>query len=397
MLRGSLKLGSLFGVPIFIHWTFLLLLAWFMSGPLLAGGPDAVGASLRVGFFVLAIFGCVLLHEFGHVLAARGFGVPTRDVTLLPIGGVARLERMPEKPAQELLVALAGPAVNVVIAAVLIPLVLILGGGAALVSGEAGAEGAARSDVAGALLGHHANFLAALAKVNVLLVIFNMIPALPMDGGRVLRSLLAMVTDRARATAVSAVLGQLLAVGFALLGVLSGNILLIVIAAFVFLGAGGEAQAEQIRSALVGLPVRAAMITHFKCLRASQRLREAAGELLAGSQQDFPVLRDDAMDLDATALVGVLTRSDLVRAVAAGQMDDRVSTVMTPLGPFAREDDDLREVLERARQGEGGVPPIIGVVRSDHVGAPLRLVGLITAENVTELVMLRHAAMASRR
>ena len=132
MLRGSLKLGSLFGVPIFIHWTFLLLLAWFMSGPLLAGGPDAVGASLRVGFFVLAIFGCVLLHEFGHVLAARGFGCPTRDVTLLPIGGVARLERMPEKPAQELFVALAGPAVNVVIAAGVFSLVVHPWGGAGL-------------------------------------------------------------------------------------------------------------------------------------------------------------------------------------------------------------------------------------------------------------------------
>lgn len=405
MLRGSLKLGSLLGIPIFVHWTFLLLLAWFMAGPLLAGGSMALALSVRVGLFVLAIFGCVLLHEFGHAIAARMFGVSTRDITLLPIGGVARLERMPERPVEELIVALAGPAVNVAIAAVLIPIVLATDGASALglgaVAAAAEGESTARSDVAGALLGHHANFLAALARVNVLLVIFNMIPALPMDGGRVLRALLAMAMDRPRATAVAAALGQLLAVGFALLGVVSGNILLIVIAAFVFIGAGGEAQAEQIRSALAGLPASAAMLTRFRCLRASQRLRDAANELLSGSQQDFPVLRDDAEEDDASALAGVLTRAALVRAIAGGQVDAPVSSAMVPIGTTVREADDLRAVLERARgaasDGDGDGAGVICVVR-DEPGRPgrPRLVGLITGENVTELVMLRHAASSAR-
>lgn len=410
MLRGSLKLGSLFGIPIFVHWTFLLLLAWFMAGPLFSGAADAIGASLRTGAFVLAIFGCVVLHELGHALAARRFGVATRDITLLPIGGVARLERMPERPAQELIVALAGPVVNVVIAAILIPLALSIdgvgafgiGGTQAAASGAHDAAAAATGayDAADAIVPHRRNFLAALATVNVFLVIFNMIPALPMDGGRVLRSLLAMMMDRSRATRTAAALGQLVAVGFAILGVLSGNILLIVIAAFVFLGAGGEVQAEQVRSALAGLAVRAAMMTRFRCVRASQSLREAANELLAGSQQDFPVLKDGAEEDDASALVGVLTRGALLRALAAGKMESPVSSAMVPMGPPVGEDEDLRTAMERARsrgtkaasddEVEGA--SVVAVVRDDpsRPGRP-RLVGIVTPENLTELVMLRHA------
>jgi len=399
MLRGSLKIGSLSGIPVFVHWTFLLLLAWFMAAPLLSGAADAVAAGIRTGLFVLAIFGCVVLHELGHALAARMFGVGTRDITLLPIGGVARLERMPERPAQELVVALAGPAVNVAIVALLVPLVLMIDGASAFGLGAvtpagAGADVAAieQRDPAGALLGHHANFLAGLVKVNVLLVVFNMIPALPMDGGRVLRSLLAMMMDRQRATAAAAVLGQLLAVCFALLGVLTGNILLIVIAAFVFMGAAGEAQAEQVRSALMGLPVQAAMMTRFRCMRASQPLRDAANELLAGSQQDFPVLADGAAEDDASALVGILTRSGLIRALADGSIDAPVSSAMSPPGTTAREDEDLRAVMERARAVESDAASVICVVRDDPTQPRrMRLLGMVTAENVTELVMLRQA------
>jgi len=406
MLRGSLRIGSLLGVPIFVHWTFLLLLAWFMGGPLVRGGPEALAESVRVGLFVVAIFACVVLHEMGHALAARRFGVGTRDITLLPIGGVARLERMPEKPVQELIVALAGPAVNVVIAAILIPIVLMNDGatafGAGSAAGGASAAGAASSEAAESLISVRTNFLASLATVNIFLVVFNMIPALPMDGGRVLRSVLAMVIDRRRATAVAAVLGQVVAVGFALLGIAVGNMILVVIAAFVFLGAGGEAQAEHVRSALSGLAIRAAMMTRFRCVRASQSLRDVANELLAGSQQDFPVLADGAEEDDASALVGVLTRGRLIRALASGQLETSVSGVMSPPGPLVFEQDDLRAALERARShassssGTGGSDGesanVIVVARMDprRPGRP-RLIGIVTPENVTELVMLRHA------
>lgn len=395
MLRWSFRLGSLLGVPVYIHWTFLLLVGWFMAGPLLSGSPDAVNAALRTGGFVLAIFGCVVLHEMGHAVAARRYGIATRDITLLPIGGVARLERMPEKPTQELVVALAGPAVNVVIAALIIPAVLATEGLAVFTAGE-GADGAVAL--------HRTHFLASLGVVNIFLVVFNMIPALPMDGGRVLRAILAMVlpprNNRARATAVAAAVGQVIAVGFVVWGLFTGHFFLMLIGAFVFLGAGAEAHAEQFKSALDGLTVRAAMLTRFRTLRASHTLRHAAEELLAGSQQDFPVLADDADgDDDAAALVGVLKRTDLVRAIASGQSDAAVLAIMRPGCASVGADEDLRAALERARASAGSDAsqlgcPVIAVVcpvsvSRAGVAKGSRIIGLITPDNLTELVLLR--------
>ncbi len=397
MLRGSLRLGSLLGVPVFIHWTFLILVAWLMAGPLMSGTPDAMAQGLRTAGFIAAIFGCIVLHEMGHALAARRYGIATRDITLLPIGGVASLERMPEKPAQELVVALAGPAVNIAIAAIIIPAVLATEGMSAF-TGAGSSAGAA-----GAVALHHTHFLAALGATNIFLVVFNMIPALPMDGGRVLRAILAMATDRAKATAIAAAVGQVLAVGFVLFGLFTGHVFLMLIGVFVFLGAGAEAQAGKVKSALDGLQVRAAMMTRFRTLRASQTLRHAAEELLAGSQQDFPVLADDAdSDNDATAIVGVLTRTDLVRSMAAGKMDAPLSTIMREACATVGENDDLRSALERARASgqREGTPGqssaeclVIAVVRPDpRDPASLRIVGLITPDNLTELVTLRAAA-----
>jgi stage IV sporulation protein FB len=385
MLGWSLLLGTLLGIPVRVHWTFLLLIAWFAAAPVLTGGPAAAGAGIRTALFVLAVFGCVLLHELGHAIAARRYGIGTRDITLLPIGGVARLERMPEKPSQELVVALAGPAVNVLIAGILIPLLLFVEGR------EAFAVAPTTGEEAAAL--HRTRFLASLATVNVLLVLFNLIPALPMDGGRVLRAFLAMMMERGRATAVAATIGQTVAVGFALFGVFTGQLLLVLIALFVFFGASAEAQSETVRAALEGLKVRAAMLTRFRTLRASQPLRHAAAELLAGSQQDFPVLSDDAAgDDDAAALVGVLTRHDLVRAVAAGTLDAPISSAMRHGCPLAAPEDDLRATLEAMRSGATlESHPVIAVVASNADGP--RIVGLVTGDNVTELVMLRNAAL----
>jgi len=397
MLRWSLRVGSLFGIPIYLHWSFLLLIALFMAAPLVAGTPNAMATGLGTAAFILSIFGCVLLHEFGHALAARRYGIPTRDITLLPIGGVARLERMPDDPRQELVVALAGPAVNVVIAAIVIPLVLLTDGSAAFSIGAdesaANASEGAAAGTRGVVALYQTNFLAALGAVNVFLVVFNMIPALPMDGGRVLRAVLAMNMDRGRATAVAATLGQIIAVIFGIGGLMIGNLLLIIIAFFVFIAAGAEAQHEQVRSALGGLSARAAMLVHFRVLRASQTLREAANELLAGSQHDFPVASDDGDDGDPHALVGVLTRTNLVRAVAEGRIDEAISTAMTEGCPTVRIDEPLQPSLERIRaeaaDGAGG-SPVIAVVAADESGRD-RIVGLVTSENVTELVMLRSA------
>jgi Zn-dependent protease len=396
MLRGSLRLGSLAGIPVFVHWTFLILIAWVMVGPLTSGQPGAGAEAVRSAVYVLAVFGCVVLHELGHALAARRYGIRTRDITLLPIGGVASLERMPEKPIQELVVAVAGPLVNVVIAASLLPAVLVANG--LLVFEEPGA-------VSGrGLVLHQHHFLAALAATNVFLVLFNMVPALPMDGGRVLRAVLAMMMDRARATAIAASIGQVVAVLFVLLGLVTGHLFLMLIGVFVFLGAGSEAQMERVRSVLDGLPVRVAMMTRFRVLRASQTLREAAAELLAGSQQDFLVVADDAPEHDGGGIVGVLTRNGLMRALAGGRLDEPVSVAMAPVGIVVGENEDLRQCLERTRidgnADDGTLPaegPVIAVVRPDSsLPSGTRLVGMVTPDNLMELVMLRQATSSAR-
>jgi Zn-dependent protease len=220
-MRSSLKVASIFGIEVRIHLTFLIFLVWiWFSYYQIAGFAGAVQGVL----FILALFACVLLHEFGHAFAARGFGIETPDITLLPIGGVARLSRIPEKPWQELVVAIAGPLVNVVIAAALI---FVIHGSASLEQLEY-------------LESPRTELLAKLASVNVMLILFNLIPAFPMDGGRVLRALLAMAMPYARATQIAAWIGQGLAVVFGIFGIF-GNPFLIFIAFFIFVGAQQEA------------------------------------------------------------------------------------------------------------------------------------------------------------
>ncbi len=378
----AFRLFRVAGIDVRMHWTFLLLLAWFFATPLLAGGPDALAAGLRSVVFVLGVFACVVLHEFGHAFAARAFGIRTRDVTLLPIGGVARLERMPEKPAQELVVALAGPAVNVVIAAISIVAVALTAGPQAML------DPPEQNIRAGA-------FLPSLAFVNVFLAVFNLIPAFPMDGGRVLRALLAMAMGRIRATRIAAAVGQLLAVAFAIFGLFVGNVLLMLVALFVFLGAGAEAQATEASAALRGVSVRQAMVRRFRVLRESDTLNAAAQELLSGSQQDFPVLRDGADQGDADALVGILTRSRLIRALASGGLSTPVRDAMeTPCAPVSPED-PIQRALDRAGHraeavGSGAPCPPMPVIERGADGRR-RLVGMITSDNVAELVAIRAA------
>ncbi len=215
-MRGSFRLGRLFGVPVYLHVTFVLLLG--LVGLLgLSRGGFAVAAGNVV--MIVSIFACVLLHEFGHILTARRYGIPTLDVTLLPIGGLARLARMPDEPKQELVVALAGPAVNVVIAALLFPLAVLSG----------------------------SPFISQLFAINVILVVFNLLPAFPMDGGRVLRALLARRMTYVRATDLAARIGKGMALLFVFAGlfgvpgVFGANPMLLLIAWFVWSGAGQEA------------------------------------------------------------------------------------------------------------------------------------------------------------
>src|SRR5437773_1877960 len=294
-MKWSWKLGSVAGIGLYVHATFFLLLAWVGVTYWLAGGSAAALDGIA---FILALFACVVLHELGHALTARRYGIRTRDITLLPIGGVSRLERIPDDPRQEVWVSLAGPAVNVVIAAALYAWLLLSQTWRPL----------------SALTMAGGPFLERLLLVNVSLAVFNLLPAFPMDGGRVLRALLAMRMDYVRATQVGAQVGQAMALVFGLLGLLT-NPFLLFIAFFVWIGAAQEASMVQMRTALSGIPVSRAMLTDFHTLAPDDAAKRVLELILAGSQQDFPVV-DGGQGGQGGRLAGVLLRRDVLKALA---------------------------------------------------------------------------------
>ncbi len=356
-MSWSWKIGRVAGIPIYVHWTFVVLIVWLTAAG--ASGGGGLAAGLAQAGFVLALFACIVMHEFGHALTARRFGVPTSDVTLLPIGGVARLQRIPEQPAQELLIALAGPAVNVAIVAAILLV---------------GVRFPAVVDDSDQVL--HAGFWSKLLLVNVLLVVFNMLPAFPMDGGRVLRALLAMRLPYARATRTAASIGQMMAIAFGLFGLSAGAPLLLFVALFVWIGAEAEARQVEQRAALKGVAVSDAMLTDFQVLRPDDTLGQAAELLLAGAQQDFPV------EAVGDAEPKVLTRSNLMAGLAARGADAPVADFAADSAPRIDADGSLTAAIAALR--ERGAP-CASVVRRG------RVVGLLTLENVAELLMVREA------
>lgn len=357
-MKWSLKLGRLLGIDVYLHFTFLLLLAFL--GFLYWRATQDIGAALRGVVFIVALFGCVVLHELGHALMARRYGIQTRDITLLPIGGIARLEKMPEKPMQEFWVALAGPAVNVVIAGILLAWLVVTDG---LVPAE-------ELSLTGG------SFWQRLMVVNIFLVAFNLLPAFPMDGGRVLRALLAAAMDRRRATAIAANIGQGMAILFGVVGFLY-NPFLIFIAIFVYLGAQAEAGMVEMQSALKGLQVRDAMMTRFRTLAPRDSLNKAVEELLAGSQQDFPVTENEQP-------VGILRRNDLVKALSDGRRDAPVSEVMCRECETVDENAPLRGAVESMHARQCATVPVVTAGR---------IVGLLTLENISEMITI-NAALA---
>ncbi|MHB9048141.1 MAG: site-2 protease family protein [Pirellulales bacterium] len=358
-MKWSWKLGRFAAIDVFIHWTFLLLLAW-IALIYLGSGAGVIG-TVRGVLFVLAVFGCVVLHEFGHALTARRFGIETRDITLLPIGGVSNLERIPDDPKQELWVTLAGPAVNLAIMAVLAAGLWLFGGLSWLFAHP---KEFARG-----------SFLASLFWVNLVLLVFNLLPAFPMDGGRILRAVLARYLSYTRATEIAANLGQAMAILFGIAGIFTYNPILLLIAFFVYLGAGGEARMVQTRLSLEGVSVREAMLTRFRTLSPDDTLQAATQELLAGAQQDFPVVED-------AKVLGMLRCEDLVKGLQDTAHALKVSDVMKTDCQTVDEGEKLERVLERMHEQACRSLPVL-----DHE----RLVGLVTLEKLGELMMIRAA------
>ncbi len=355
----SLSLGRISGIEIRVHVTFFLLIAWIAITVGAAGGGFA---ALEAVVFIAAVFACVVAHEFGHALAARSFGIGTRDVTLLPIGGVANIERIPEAPGQEILIALAGPAVNVVIAAFLI---LFFDAWPEAQRIAEGTTGFADLD-----------FLTRLALVNTMLVVFNLIPAFPMDGGRVLRGLLSCLLDRSQATRLAARIGQVMAFGLGFLG-LFGNPMLLFIALFVFLAASHESYAVELDEATKNASMSAATITAFETLATDATVGTAAEVLLATSQREFPVVDGGGR------IRGVLTRDGMIHALTTRGPDTPVLDVMEP---------DVRTINRRAPLSaavsalQGGRLPLVCVVDDRE-----QVIGMITLENLAEYMLVEEA------
>ena len=360
-MKWSWRIGRLAGIDIFVHMTFPLLLVWAgMSYYGIRRDPTDVAVGLA---FVGMLFGIVVLHELGHALMARRFGIGTSDITLLPIGGVARLIRMPEEPRQEFLVALAGPAVNVALAALL--------GAVAVVT-----DLPLRSGID--ILGGHP--LRNLFWVNVGLALFNMVPAFPMDGGRVLRSLLAMRLGHPRATRIAATVGQFLAVALGGLG-LMGNPVLVLIAVFVWMGAKGEAAAISTEAGRSEVPVRIVMITDFQRLDPNASLGVAAHTALRGVQTDFPVSEHGR-------LVGLLSADRLVRGMRTIGPSGRVDQVMIREVVTADSGEPIESAFARLQASRERCMPVLtaGV-----------LVGLLTREHLSAFFALQSAASDHRR
>ena len=364
MARDSNKNESLFvgwsipilrvsGIQLRIHVTFLLLIVWVALG------------SWSSAIFVLLLFLCVVLHEFGHAIAAKGYGINTPDITLLPIGGVARLERIPEEPKQELVIAIAGPLVNVIIA---VCLYAVIG---------------ARGHVAPGSVVQSGDMLVSLYQINLLLVLFNLLPAFPMDGGRVLRALLATRLTYARATQVAATVGQVFAFLFGIVGLFGipgiypANPFLIFIAFFVYIGASQEAALAQMRDVSRRFPVSSAMVREFRTLTETATLQDAIDALLATSQHDFPVLDGSG------AVAGILTRHDLISALHKGDPNIRVGDVMRRGCPTVTVGTRFEDAFRIMQESNCPALPVLDGMK--------RLVGLLTPENVSELMMVQSA------
>lgn len=349
---------SLFGVPVRLHFTFVLLVIFLVVTDL---GAKQSGGSYAL--FLLGLFVSVLLHELAHAVVANRLGVRTTEIVMFPIGGVSRLERM-LLPAQELWISLAGPIVNLVLASGIFGYMLA----------QHQAVAIQLSDL---LQPTDTNVVARLAYGNLLLAAFNLLPAFPMDGGRILRALLTYVRPEDQATRIAAWMGRALAISMGLYGLVAQDFMLVFIAFFIYLGAAQESAAAMGRTLTNGIPVKAAMITEFHTLQHGNTIRDAANLLLSTSQQDFPVIHSDQV-------VGLLGRNLLLKALAAEGPDAYVAGVMDRDFLALEPAMDLAQVLPlMAQAGRCAL-----VMDPDS-----KLLGLLTTDNLSEFLLLRRFGM----
>lgn len=372
-MGSSVRLFRVWGIDVQVHWSFLLILVY--GAFLYSGRGNALSGAVYGIVVILLLFVCVLLHEFGHALTAKYFKVNVPHITLLPIGGVAQLERMPRQPLQEFLIAIAGPAVNFVLTLLLLPVALLvvgLGmGSGSLASLLAYAQSRMMTPSLDGLLVY-------LAVTNFALGIFNLLPAFPMDGGRVLRSLLALAMPYVRATRIAVMVGRVIAIGMAFMG-LGGNVMLLLIAFFVYVGGRGELEAVESRYVLKDIRARQALNREARQVFTSEPIDKAVDLIMTTYQADFPVF-----DLGSN-FVGVLTRPRLVGFLRAQGREGRIVDVMVPAQeiPTVAPDTTLADVWDRMMEAGSRV------VAVKEQG---RFLGLITLDDISELIQVMGAA-----
>ncbi len=361
-MGGAFKIGRVAGIDLKVHWTFFLLLAFYAF----AGyqGSGSLTNALVTALIIVALFVCVVLHEYGHSLVAQRLGIEIQDITVLPIGGVARLKSLPTRPWDEVKIAIAGPLVNVVLAPIFFAIALLLGAGP--------------FDIANIVQGGNSlgQIFAYLGYINVALVVFNLIPAFPLDGGRVLRGLLATRLGVVRATDVSAAIGQFFAAAFFLIGLLGGNFLLALVAVFIFFGATGEAQMVRQQKLGSGLTVSDVMGTkpRTETVTPSHTFGQVLDSVIHGYQEDFPVVDESGN------LVGMLTRDEIMAAAHSPERYQSVRELMKTNVPTISSQADLFEDGLRILQQSG--------LRALPVTENGELVGMLTIEDVGNASLL---------
>jgi Zn-dependent protease/CBS domain-containing protein len=366
-MGGSFKIGRFSGIDVRVHWTFFLLLAFFAFVGYQASG--SLAGALTATLVIVVLFLCVLLHEFGHSLVAQRLGLEIHSITLLPLGGVSNLESLPEKPADEVKITLAGPLVNVVLAPIFFGVGLLFG-----------AVPRMPADVFTGI-GSVGQFFFYLGYLNVVLAVFNLIPAFPLDGGRILRAFLAIRLGAVRATDISSAVGQLFAIAFFLIGLLGGNFLLALVAVFIYFGATGEAQMVRQQEKTRGLSVSDVMGTkpRTETVTPDHTFGQVLDSVIHGYQEDFPVVDESGK------LVGMITRDEIMAAAHSPQRYSSVRDLMkTNIPTISPQADLFKDGLRILQQSGLRALP----VTTENA----ELVGMLTIEDVGQASLLRPAA-----
>jgi Zn-dependent protease/predicted transcriptional regulator len=356
-MRWSLYIGKVSGIKIFVHWSFLILVFWLIQVEISQQhGLNEILLSLA---FLVSVFICIVLHELGHAITAQHFNVRTRDIILLPIGGIARMESIPQKPKQELLVAVMGPAVNILISVILFIILKLTNTYPSSVKD---------------LDFTSANFLFQLFAINLFLALFNFIPAFPMDGGRVLRALLALSLSRVKATLIAAYTGQIIAILFVLVG-FSFSPMLVLVGFFVFLGAHAEANAEQTLSVLSEIKVSDVLMRRYSVLQPGDSLSKAVDLLLNTQEHSFIVKENDEVK-------GTLSRNEIIEGLVKFGKDVSVTKVMQTNVASLRPGDLLRDIMQKFSGNKEAIMPVLD---------GKKIIGILDLENISEFVQIQNA------